>query len=191
MPTRKNVPTQRAPKSKEKRSKLQIDADRARIAEFLLRGYSQKQIAQDLELTEVMVSRDVAAIEQRWKNSPLIDFNEAKRRELARLDMVERMAFEAWEASKEDEKTTVQSGGEGRGQAVSITKKSRTGSEAYLRVIIQCVEQRCKILGLHKEVLEHTGKDGQPIEVRTSVDGMKDLFQAMRRRERDGRAGES
>src|SRR5690606_5166344 len=102
-------------KGEKQRTKLQLEADRARSAEFILRGYSQKQIAEETGLSEATVSRDVAHIRKKWKESPLIDFSEAKQQELARLEAVERAAWAAWEASKGESVTASQRGGEGLG----------------------------------------------------------------------------
>lgn len=169
-----------------RRSNDQRLSDQTKIAELYLRGLKQYQIAEAMEMTESTVSRDLDAIRAQWKESPLIDFNEAVQRELAVLDIIQAQAFEAWEKSKEDEVFKMQSGGEGLEARGTISRRSRVGDEKYLKIIRDCVDTRAKLLGLYKQTIEHTGKDGQPIQVNTTIDTMKPLFQMMRARERNG-----
>jgi len=135
---------------KKRRSVIEKQAHQADIARLILLGYDQKQIADELRLTPAMVSRDASEIEDRWRTSALIDFDQARARELARIEMIEREAWDAWDASKKDAETRTQSGGEGLPARAQITKSTRNALKAYLDAVIWCSEQRCKILGLYK-----------------------------------------
>jgi predicted transcriptional regulator len=150
----------------KKRTSDQIQSDRAKIASFMLRGYSQKQIADEMKMTEAMVSREVKELRKDWAESAKIDMNEALGQELARIDQIEKEAWEAWEESKKPTKREQQSVTEGQAQKVSIVKNYRTGDPRYMNIITWCVEQRSRLLGLVKNKV--TGNidlttDGKPL----------------------------
>ena len=60
---------------KHNRSKIQRDRDRATVAELRLKGWTQQQIADYLEVDQSTISRDLRVLEQQWKESALRDFD--------------------------------------------------------------------------------------------------------------------
>lgn len=138
---------------KDHRTTAERDAHRQRIAELYLRQWSQLDIANELKISQPTVSRDLAAVQKQWRESAVLDMNEAKQRELARIDTLEREYWQAWEASKKDIVTTRQKGIKIEGREVDVKevtleKRTSTGNPAYLAGVMSCIEQRCKILGL-------------------------------------------
>lgn len=97
-----------------KRTIEQRSADRAAIAQMWLRCMTQAEIAaQSAEgklpsrqtLTQQTISNEIKAIEREWKTHALTDFDQAKRREYEKLNLVERDAWQGWERSKADLKS--------------------------------------------------------------------------------------
>lgn len=84
-----------------KRSKIQVERDRVEIARLYMRGEMQADIAGKLGLTQQQISYDLKVIHQRWLSSSLINYNEAKAQELAKIDHLERTYWESWERSLE------------------------------------------------------------------------------------------
>jgi hypothetical protein len=134
-----------------------------------LRGETQAEIARFLSetyysdqkpLTQQQISYDIQKLHKLWVRAQLINIDEAKARELARIDRVEREAWAAWERSKLEAQTvTVKTRGTRGGQPTAErTDKSegQTGDPSYLRIVQQCIEQRCKILGLCSSTLDVT-----------------------------------
>jgi hypothetical protein len=137
-----------------------------------LKGKPQTAIAEVVGVKQATVSRDLKAIRKMWLESTLMDFNEAKAREMARIDQLERVAWEAWENSLgENVTTTVKYGpkivepGEGDETSaveevgvleIEAERKEKTiqlnGDPRYLERIQWCIEQRCKILGVYESV---------------------------------------
>jgi hypothetical protein len=106
---------------------LEIDRRRARVAALYLQGRYQWDIAAELEVDPSTVSRDLKAIRAAWKASAVRDFDEAKGRELDRIDLLERTYWQAWLDSREEHQTT---------------------TPAFLAGVQWCIDRRCKLLGL-------------------------------------------
>lgn len=121
---------------------------RAKIAHLYRLGVLQIDIAKELEISETIVSRQLAAIRESWRKSAIIDFNEALGRELERIDWIELQACEGWEKSKKD--LVVMTRYKNRdGDTVDELKKSnRDGDPRFLQQISWCSEQRARLLGL-------------------------------------------
>ena len=172
------------------RTEDEILRDRARIADLYLRGRKQWEIGQELGLSQQMVSYELGIIRKQWMESAVRDFDEAKGRELDRIDHLEREAWDAWERSKRhrlvsvsgiEEKSTG-SGVDDRPAAPTETrtreetrKTDQVGDPRFLEKVAWCIDQRCKILGLHAALrLKHSGdEDGPPIRVVDELDWSK------------------
>lgn len=163
-----------------RRSEIEILHDRVRISELYLKGWQQKDIAKELGMTESTVSRDLENLRKDWIASAAMNFDDAKARELAKIDRMEREAWVAWELSKTPDanapdanmrgkKTVTQTGVEGKATEFQQTRETSPGDPQYMKVIQWCVEQRLKIMGGYAaEKREVTGKDGGPINVRSA-----------------------
>lgn len=151
---------------KDARSEAQVLKNRADIARLLLRGHRQVWIAEHLELSEATVSRDVAVLKREWKKAAAEDIATAKAVELARIEDREREAWRAWQKSKKDAKVTIKSGGEGLAARAQMIQSTRNAHKAYLDVLAQCSDQRCKILGLYSTPGE---SPDNPLNVRLSL----------------------
>jgi hypothetical protein len=133
-----------------KRTRFQRELDLACITKMHLEGRSQYEIAAELNLSQPAICRDLAEVRRRWREASLIDINEAKQRELARIDLLEREYWQAWERSQEDMIKTHSARDDREGDRVSVTREPRDGNPAFLSGVQWCVEQRCKILGIYE-----------------------------------------
>lgn len=161
---------------KENRMRLPQERERdlVQIASWYLRGYTHAEMARQLTNSRPYVvgvksiNRDIQEIRQRWLNSQLIDFNEAKARELERLDSLIEQYWQAWERSQQDAQETVteslenkqtstggaEDGEQGRTSAYTHSKtrsksSGRDGDVRFLERIENCIKMRCEILGLN------------------------------------------
>ena len=137
---------------KRRRNRAEIERDRRRIADLYLQGWLQADIAKDIGVAQSTVSRDLVALHGEWKKSALLDFNEAKAQQLAKIDRLEREYWEAWERSKQGQKrTTVKGRGEGDEPTTkekSVTLDEGNGDPRFLQGVQWCIDRRCKILGV-------------------------------------------
>jgi hypothetical protein len=158
------------------------------ISRMYLRGAKPDEIASALvkqfgyrSLSGVQITLELAKLRRMWVQSALIDYDEAKAREIAHIDELEGTAWEAWKKSWDRTKVEVREAiedhfGHGRpkkeisadevdsgkvdaeGKKPSAytrkrsteTSKEQFGDPRYLDTIKWCIEQRCKILGLHE-----------------------------------------
>ena len=128
--------------------------DRRKTADLYLQGWLQADIAGFLGLSQSTVSNDLKALQGQWLRSALLDFDEAKAREVAKVDRLEREYWAAWERSCEDAETTKRRGtpGEEPGKiktaSVERTVKGQAGDPRFLQGVERCIDRRCKILGV-------------------------------------------
>ena len=142
-----------------KRTDFEREAHLLEIKDAYLRGETQASIAARLGLSQPQISRDISTIQRRWRESSLVDINEARQRELERIDALECEYWQAWEASKAGDVARAQ-----------VVKFDSAGDPRFLTGVQWCVEQRCKMLGLLAAVKnEHTGEGGGPVQTEVVI----------------------
>jgi hypothetical protein len=148
-------------------SRLQLQQRRSIVARLYLQQRTQAEIARQVEVNQGTVSRDLMAIQAEWQRVRLDEFMQAKVRELARIDQLEREYWDAWERSRQglertvQEKTTAPTGD--RLKAGTRTE-GRDGNPEFLRGVERCVEMRCKIIGAFAAVkIAPTTPDGEGV----------------------------
>lgn len=72
------------------------------ISDLYLKGWSMGKIADELGISVATVHTTLKTLREEWMAVATINFDERKAEELARLDRMERVAWEAWERSTED-----------------------------------------------------------------------------------------
>lgn len=152
------------------------------IAERYLRGQSQRQIAKALEISQTTVFKDLQAVRKAWKDSMIRDFDEAKARELEKIDLVEREAWAAWERSqKVGVKKT--KGVNSKGVVDETTRTGQYGDATFLGVALNCIKRRCDLLGLDAPVkVTETDSDGNDITADQRRAGLLGILATLRQR---------
>src|SRR4051812_44964896 len=138
------------------RSTLRIARDRREIARRYLQGEYQADIGKALGLTQQMISYELKAIRQAWKEEATQDFLELQARELAHIDLVERTYWEGWERSKMEHSRRTQvirpgadNGSQPEVQLFTVRTDETVGDTRWLEGVQWCIEKRCAILGLN------------------------------------------
>jgi ParB-like chromosome segregation protein Spo0J len=167
-------------KEVKRRKQGEMLEDDVRITEMYLAGKTQVEIAEAIGKSQPTVSRAISRIHQRWLESPLVNFNEAKMRELAAIDKVENAAWEAWLRSQEEKLTRTTTGTKGQPSTATIRTEQQNGDSPYLNIILKCSEQRSKLLGLivtrQEAVLAH--------DAGTAIDSFSGMFKVIGQREK-------
>lgn len=145
-----------------KRTKEQIEFDRAFCADMFLRGYPYREIAKRLNedlakrkmeyrLTESMVYYDIQQLLIAWKRDQLESIDQYVTAELQKLDKMEVEAWNAWELSKQKKtKNKTKKAGKGlMGRQIMTEKATETtsGNPRYLDLLLNIQQRRAKMLG--------------------------------------------
>jgi hypothetical protein len=109
------------------------------------------QMAEKLDVSASTVSRDVHLLHEQWLVRSGLAYDLYAAQQLAKLDLMEWEYWQAWLASKQDDETSMskQKGESAEGREVWVRKRHQCGNPAYLGGVMDCVRERCKLLGLY------------------------------------------
>lgn len=148
----------------------QIDREERRrlVSDMYRRGVLQTDIAKEVGIDQATVSRDLKAIRAEWLESRVRDFDAAKEVELQKIDEVERQAWAGWERSvgvvERKTKRSRTKGSEKEHEA-TIVEIQQAGDSRFLKTVLDCIERRCKIMGLDApEKFAETDSQGRDID---------------------------
>lgn len=187
IPEKRTVPF----KQSHKRSKCEIERDKADISRLYLDQKTQLQIVDwikhnrpySLSLTTVHVT--IQALFAEWRKQAVHHIDELRARDLARLLDIEKTATEAWQRSLlTSEKTTHEhDGNDGKPRLkkngkpyktkphlrVSVVKENRDGDPRFLDIILKCIAQRSEILGYRPNRKIDEGGENTPLRISVEV----------------------
>ena len=134
-----------------RRHPVQREKDLEDIAHrYLMLHEPQAVIAAALNVCQATISKDIKTLIGRWQKSALIDMNEHRAAELARINRLELEYWNAWETSKRDKESTLAEKVTGTDTRTKAVKRAegQVGNPSFLAGIERCIERRCKLLGL-------------------------------------------
>lgn len=150
------------------RKKSQTERDLRQIARMYLQGISQADIAKELKISQPTVSREIKKLIEEWKVERVYDINEAKARELAKVDNLELEYWEAWRRSQKDaiirSKKVYQKEG-ATAQEAAEQAKGQVGDARFLAGVQWCIERRCLILGVDAPKKTDLTSGGEKVQV--------------------------
>lgn len=167
-----------------KRKRRQREADLPEIARLWARGLSLQEIASEISknrpysLSFQTISKDVRTNIERWKESIIADVGEMRAGELARINQIEREAWEAWEKSKQiaERKITGRKTGSHEGTVAQLIQEAQCGDPRYLDKVQWCISKRCELLGLNApQKIAPTTPDGDNPYLAMPLDDLKAL----------------
>lgn len=131
---------------------------RSDISRFYLQGYTQQRIADEVGVTRQQVSLDLIEIRKERDTTTLFDFNEAKIKELEKIDNLEAEAWRCFYASSRPlkKKSTRLKGKTQQGHGSQLPndleqytyEEERLPDPRFMLIVDKCIERRCRILGL-------------------------------------------
>jgi hypothetical protein len=129
--------------AENKRTKVQRENDLVKISQLYLAGSTQAEIAAQLGVTQPQISYDLKELRKGWLESSLVNLDEAKAQELAKIDRLEREYWSVWERSQKDKKT------ETTGEAgTTVRTEEQSGDPRFLEGVRWCIHKRCEIFGI-------------------------------------------
>lgn len=121
-----------------------------------LQGMTQMKIAEEIGVTQAIISKALAICREEWKEKAAMNIDELKQRELAKIDMLELEYWEAWKRSQESVETQRSKivGLESKAPQPkrlerTVTTENHIGDPRYLSGIQWCITKRCEILGIN------------------------------------------
>jgi DNA-binding MarR family transcriptional regulator len=127
------------------------------VVEMLAFGYRKPdEIARRLGQKPADVKKILAKLRKNADDRNLIDFEELRRNEVARIEFVVREAKEQWERSKENaiktnfkviSGTMGSSGGNRDGKEMTKIEEGQTGDPRYLQIILDGRKQLAEVFG--------------------------------------------
>src|SRR5258708_16828256 len=90
----------RTQETKFMKSRVVLVHRRRQAADMYLKGRTQMEIARHLNVTQMTISRDLAKVEAEWREASIIEFERSRLRELQKLELIEREAWDAWQRSQ-------------------------------------------------------------------------------------------
>ena len=142
------------PRTPTASQKFTIEERRTRVTQMFIEGFSQVAIAEECGVVQSTVSADIKAITEGWQQSRMRDFDEHQAEILAKYTYMEAELWEAWHKSKGEHVITTEKSGIGSKGAYTETaekKEERVGDMAIMARIGDCIDKRCKLLGLYKQ----------------------------------------
>lgn len=122
-----------------------------KTAALYIKGVPIRRIGQELGVHHSTVIYYLDQIRAAWLASMLRNFDAQRAEAVARIDKLEAEAWDAWERSKQPRRSLqVKAKTVGTMTVKDRQYKRQTyiGNPEYLAVIGQCIERRCKLLGL-------------------------------------------
>jgi hypothetical protein len=185
-PKKKKAPKKRAKrvsnKSTSKRANLpdpKIEERRARVSELYLQGWTMGRIADDLGHSIGTVSTDLKACREEWQLQRLENVDELITVELAKIAKIEAAAWDGWFRSCEDKTNckdqVVVFEGTITDQWVQHFREGQAGDPRFLKIAQDCVDRRCKLLGLDADTANRN--QGGPVVVEVVVTSRDEIQQ--------------
>lgn len=169
----KSVKTAKGPGKSARRmdhEKVRCEERDARLMRSYLEGKTQREIGIEYGLSQPAVGLILSEIRREWRESALLDMDQRKEQELAKIDRIEGEAWEAWHKSQQPTETYHKrtrfmrekvkgSGRRGAPPKYNVIpmedveenrQVGQSGDPRFLEQAFKCVEMRLKILGLLK-----------------------------------------
>ena len=161
---------------------------RKTVMEMLIRGYPIPMIVDTLSVTRKSIQKDIEAFYAMYHESQLVDFDDKVCQQMAKIDHVEQCAYEGWERSLNPKTTEernfyaidIEGDEDGITEVYDLKKKmeEQGGNPAFLNVVLKCIAERSKLLGLDKREDEQSDVDDVPI-VTVVVESKEDIHDVM------------
>lgn len=132
-----------------KRMEAKILERRARVMELLARSWSYSQIAREVGVSAMQITRDVKEVTQEWRERYLQDMDSVKAKEVHRVEHILHSLWEEWDRSK----WRVIQKLDKQGNPVGKERKVRVVADVEIMDrIVEVVKSLWKLYGLAQDV---------------------------------------
>lgn len=141
-----------------------IEQRRSEVVRLYLMGMPQYKIAAEVGVSVAQITNDVQQIRKKWAAENLERMTEHKAQELAKLDLLEQTAWEAWEKSKGPLKRTKSETYANKKTWTKTDEVESAGDPRFLSQIENCIKGRCQLLGITDPAITINNVNIQPKE---------------------------
>lgn len=145
-----------------RRTPIEIERDRTKVARMYLQGKTQYEIAAEMGFAVSQIAYDLKMIRKEWQESRFADLDQIKAEQLAKIDELERTAMNSFMQSLLPREVTItekesmgldQSGKPLPGpMRASTRKESQVGDPRFLEIVFKCIDRRCRLFGFDAPV---------------------------------------
>jgi hypothetical protein len=128
-------------------SPAELQERRRQVEDRYLQGMAIADIASELALEQKTVSSDLRWIRVAWTRERQDEGAGRLELELRKIDRLEREAWDAWLRSQKDLDATKVSR-DGAKEKAERTLRKQTGDPRFLAVVKDCIDRRCRLLGM-------------------------------------------
>src|SRR5262249_783018 len=118
---------------------LAILERRQKVAKRYLQGQTQAEIACAFEVDQATICRDLREVQREWLTSAALDRGVWTARELAKIDEVERLAWQGFAKSQENAEVLRARTYGDKSETEKIVR-GQAGDAAFLQVILTCIK---------------------------------------------------
>lgn len=143
---------------------ITIEKRRNEVIRLYLMGMAQIDIAVEVGVTPAQITNDIQQTRKKWLSENLAMMSEQKARELAKLDLLEAEAWDAWQNSK---KPIKKKHTEHYREKLTLKKETEiqtSGDPRFLSQVENCIKGRCQLLGLTDTAITINNVNISPIE---------------------------
>lgn len=145
-------------------NKVTIEKRRNEVIRLYLMGMAQIDIAVAVGVCPGQITNDIQQTRKKWLSENMEMMTEQKARELAKLDLLEAEAWDAWQNSKNPIKKKHT---EHYRKKLTLEKETETessGDPRFLSQVENCIKGRCQLLGLTDTAITINNVNISPIE---------------------------
>lgn len=132
-----------------KTTEARIIERRSKVMELLTKSWSYSQIAREVGVSPMQITRDVKEVTDEWREQYLLDMDRLKAKEVARAEYVLNQLWQEWEVSRWRTVQKVDKDGNPKGPE----RKVRVVADVEIMDrIIACVRELWKLYGFAQDV---------------------------------------
>jgi hypothetical protein len=158
----------------------QRDSRITQVVGLYVRNFTIDEISSRLGIDAKEVVGILKVARKRWRARTKRSIDQLVSHEVAKLDAVERAAWEGWDKSQRDQVQTVNEVTDtpkGPQTKDGVKRINQAGAPAFLQTITATVRQRCELLGLTHDESKNEKQNDSPEVVEVLIETQEEADQ--------------
>lgn len=166
--------------SSHARKDAKRDSEAVKVMRLYLRGFTYREIAKKVGTHYDRVMKLIHHVRDEWTEQYAADFDRYAIEQLKKIDLVEKAAWHGWNKSLQDSVVATD------GEHANTRTATQSGNPVYLKTVLDCIERRCKLLGLdapeRHALTDAAGNDIDPERLSVATTRLSEVLDALRKR---------